>query len=432
VFGELIVPLAEDLPFIYNLQAEAGIRYSDYNTTGGNVTWKAGGSYEPFDGFKFRGMYQVAVRSPNIQELFQSPILALATRQTDPCQGSLPVGNPGLAALCVATGAPAGTIGQIPSPSANQINTTTSGNRNLDVERAKTYTLGLVITPPQIPSLSVTIDYFNIRIEDAISRPGTGDILSGCYDASLNPNYEDNAFCQLISRNPLTGGLNGTGETLGVVLTSSNLGTIETAGVDFAVNYRLELADLGIDGEPGALHLGVNGTWLDRYYFQATPNAINRDCTGYYSTNCGNPRQKWKWNARATYSTDSFDVSLLWTHLGASDLEPYLATPITPLDTPQPGGPNPTATSTTTVVYNGVTYTNVPANGILEQYRKLPAYDYFDLSLRFRVDERFELGLLVENLFDQEPPNYPGVGISNAAIFDVLGRTYTISARMRF
>ena len=421
VFGEIIAPLIHDKPFFYDLQLEAGLRYSDYNTTGSSTTWKAGGSYEPFRGYKFRGMYQVAVRSPNIQELFQSPVLGLATRQDDPCQAGLPVGNAGLTALCVATGAPASTIGAIPNPSANQVNQTTGGNRNLDVERAKTLTLGIVVTPQQLRGFSVTLDYFNIKIDDAISRPSANDIIDGCFSQTLNSQYSNNAFCQLIQRNPLTGGLNGTGETPGIILASSNLGKIQTAGVDLGVNYTLNLADLGVGGdEPGKIRLGFNGTWLDYYRFQATPNSVNRDCTGYYSTSCGNPRSTFRWNARATYSRDLFDVSLLWQHVSRVEIEPG------------PNGPRLEPTSFTTVVYNGVTYTNVPANGIYEPYRQIKAYDYFDLSAKVRVNSMFDLSLLVENLFDKQPPAVSGVGVTTPVAYDVFGRTYSLSARLKF
>lgn len=421
IFGEIIAPIIRDKPFFHDLQLEAGIRYSDYSTTGTSTTWKAGGSYEPFPGYKFRGMYQVAVRSPNVQELFQSPVLGLATRQEDPCQGSLPIGNAGLTALCIATGAPSATIGAIPNPSANQVNQTTGGNRNLDVERAKTYTLGVVLTPPQFSGFSLTVDYFNIKITDAISRPNANDIMDGCFAPALNPQFTYNAFCQLIQRNPLTGGLNGTGETPGVILASSNLGKIETAGIDLGVHYSLRLADIGIGGnDPGKVQLGFNGTWLDYYHFQATPNSVDRDCTGYYSSSCGNPRSTFRWNARATYSRDLFDVSLLWQHVSRVVIEP------------QPNGPRLDPTSFTTVVYQGVTYTNVPANGIYEPYRQIKAFDYFDLSTKVRVNEMFELNLLVKNLFDKQPPEVAGVGVNTAVSYDVFGRTYSLTARLRF
>lgn len=439
-FGEIIIPLVADVPFLYRVTAEGGIRYSDYSTTGGSTTWKAGGGIEPFQGFKFRGMYQKAVRSPNISELYQSAVQGLGNLTTDPCQANLPVGNAGLTALCVATGAPASTIGSISPPSSTQINVTTSGNANLQVERATTYTLGGVISPNDLlPGFSLTVDYFNIKVKDAITQPGQGDILNGCYSASLNPTFAYNAFCQLIQRNPLNGTLNGAGETPGVILGYSNLGRIETAGIDFGVSQRVPLADLGLNNA-GTLNFGFNATWLDYYHFQATPNSINRDCTAYYSTNCTNPRPEWKWNGRATYTLGGFDISLLWTHISRVSLEPYRATVTTPLTTPQPGGPNPALTGSSTVVINGTTYTGVPTAGIQPNFRSIPAYDYFDLALHYSVNDNLDITLTVDNLFDKKPPlvgsGVGGTAFNNANTFpttyDPIGRYFTFGTRLKF
>jgi iron complex outermembrane receptor protein len=416
VFGEIIIPLVED-SFIHNATIEGGIRYSDYSTTGTSTTWKAGGSIEPIEGYKFRGMYQVAVRSPNIQELFQSPVQGLSNLTVDPCAGPTP---PAPRNLCEATGAPAGTYGGISQPSSGQINVTTAGNPNLDVERAKTYTLGAVLTPGFLPRFSLTADYFNIKISDLISAPSQNDILNGCYSATLNPSQTPNGFCQLISRNPLTGSLNGAGETLGVILGSSNLGRLETAGVDLGLNYALPLRDLFASSD-ATLRLGFNGTWLDYYRVQATPISVNRLCSGYYSTSCTNPRAEWKWNARATYDAGSWDVSLLWNHVSAVELEPIRPSGI---DINEPA-PSNTATG---------------FNTILEDFREIGAYDTFDLAFKMEVNETFEMGLLIENLFDKQPP-LVGSGVGGTAFnsgntfpttYDVIGRSYTVNARMRF
>ena len=422
VFGEIIAPLVSDKRFLYRLQLEGGIRYSDYSTTGGSTTYKAGGSIEPVQGYKFRGMYQVAVRSPNINELFQSPVTGLGNLSVDPCQASAltsAAANLGLAALCVATGAPASTIGQIPTPSSSQIDTTTSGNRNLGVERANTYTIGGVFTPSFVRRLAVTVDYYNIKVTNAITTPASGDILNGCYSAALNPGYTYNAFCQLIERNALNGSLNAGG-LRGVILAGSNLGVIQTAGVEFGVTYKVVPADFGINKDIGSVSFSLNGTYLDYYHFQATPNAINRDCTAHYSTNCTNPRPGWKYNTRLTYSFGPVDLSLFWRHIGAVGLEPFLATAITPLATAQPGGPNPST--------------------VLAQYRRIPAYNYFDLAARATIGDNLELSLTIDNLTDKSAP-LVGSSVGGTAfnsgntfptVYDVLGRTYAMGVRLKF
>lgn len=322
--------------------------------------------------------------------------------------------------MCEATGAPAGTYGGISQPSSGQINTTTSGNRNLDVERAKTWTLGLVLQPTFVPRLSVTVDYFNIKITDLISAPAQNDILNGCYSAALNPAQTPNAFCALIRRNPLTGSLNGAGETPGVILSSSNLGRLSTAGVDLGVNYTVPLRNL-FPSSDASLRFGFNATWINYYRNQATPNSINRECAGYYSTSCTNPRPKWKWNARVAYVDGGFNASLLWNHQSKVALEPIRPAGIS-LDTPAPGN------------------TAAGYNSILPAFRQIGAYDYFDLSLRYDVNESLQFGFLIENLFNKKAP-LVGAGVAGTAFnngntmpttYDVIGRAFTLSTKLRF
>lgn len=426
IFGEIIIPLIED-SFVHKATIEAGIRHSDYSTTGTSTTWKAGGTIEPIEGIKFRGMYQVAVRSPNIQELYRSPVQSLSNLTNDACAGAAPTAP---RTLCEATGAPAGTYGGISQPSSGQINTTASGNPNLEVERAKTYTLGLVFQPTFVPRFSITLDYFNIKIDDLISAPSQNDILDVCYSPALNPAQTPNAFCALISRNPLTGSLNGAGETRGVVLASSNLGKLETAGVDLGMNYTLPLDEVFGSGN-GKLRFGFNATWLDYYRIQATPNSINRECAGYYSTSCTNARPEWKWNSRIGYNNGPIDVSLMWNHVSSVQLERERMAG-TPLKTPAPGGPKPFCT-----IRNAA---GICQNGILPAFRQIDAHDYFDLSVRFDVNDNFELGFLVENLFDKKPP-LVGAGVAGTSFnngntmpttYDVIGRAFTASAKLSF
>ena len=243
----------------------------------------------------------------------------------------------------------------------------------------------------------------------------------------------------MIGRNPLTGSLNGAGETPGVILSYSNLGVIETAGIDFGVNQRIKLDDVGINNA-GQVSIGFNATRLNYYHFQATPNAINRDCTAYYSpTGCTNPRPKWKWNGRVTYGQEKFDVSLLWTHISPVALEPFLATRLAG-NVAQPGGPNPALTGSTNFVLNGISYTNQPTAGVQPAFRNIPRYDYFDLAFRVMPTSNLEFNLTVDNLFDKQPP-LVGSGVGGTAynsgntfptIYDAIGRAYTIGARLKF
>src|SRR3546814_3764601 len=89
----------------------------------------------------------------------------------------------------------------MPAPWSCQINQTAGGNPELDVETADSYTLGLVVTPPQVPGLAITADYYHIKITDAITLPTPNDVFGPCFEEG------DAAACALIRRNPLNGSL---------------------------------------------------------------------------------------------------------------------------------------------------------------------------------------------------------------------------------
>ncbi len=396
VFGETIIPLIQDRPLFHNLTIEGGIRYSDYSTTGGALTWKGGSTWEVAPGWKLRGVYQRATRSPNIAELFFPVQVGLDNQLSDPCAGAI---SPAVAALCIGQGAPAGTIGSITDPAAGQVNITFGGNPDLDVERATTYTVGLVAQP--IDRLTFSVDYFNINVKDAVSSPSVGDVLDGCFDPALNPGLAFVASCALVGRNAIDGSLNGSpADTPGVILQSSNLGIINTSGIDWLVAYGIDL------GRVGGLSYQMNGTYTLENRFQATPASIDRECVGFYSTNCGNIQPELQINQRLTWSFDQFDLSLRHRFLSSTEFEP--------------------ATLATTTVF--------------EPFRNIDSFHYFDLSGRWRITENFTGAFTVDNLFDRSPPivgQEAGPTAFNSGntfptVYDALGRTYTLSIRASF
>ena len=413
-YVELNVPLVTDRPFFHSLTLEGGYRYSDYSTTGGASTYKVGGSWAPIEDVKFRGNYARSVRSPNIAELFQPQVQGLNNLTTDPCQGTVAevtARGANFPALCQSQ-VRAGQFGAVLPPAAGQVVQTTGGNPNLDPEVAKTYTFGVVVEPQPVPGLSFTVDYFNIKVTNAITAPAVSDIINGCFSpTNTDPNSPS---CANIQRDPLTGRLSGPtdGTFRGVFRGSSNLGTLETSGIDFGLNYR---RDIG----PVKLSVNSNVTYTKENLFQATPLSINRECVGFYSTACGNPQPEWQWNVRTTVGFGSgSDISVLWRHLGGVDVEPIAPTP---------------------QVFGGRPTTGGPAT-VFAAYRSIPSYDYFDLSYRQAIGDNLQLTFTVQNLFDKNPPDVgntiggtgPNSGNTFPSVYDALGRRFTVAARLRF
>ena len=416
-FGELVAPLIQDKPGIQSLTLEGGIRYSSYkvnapgNPSYNTTTYKGGASYEPGFGLKIRGNYAHAVRAPNISELFTPQTVGLTNLGTDPCSGAAPLGNANLRAVCLAQGAPAGTIGSILNPTAGQANEISGGNLNLKPETANTYTLGVVFQPTFFSGFSTTVDFYKIKVTGAITNPNTGDVINGCF-GSLTAASATSVACTGIRRNPVTGALDGDPSTTqGLPLPLSNLGKIETQGIDVTLNYS---HDVGF----AKLGLSFLGNYTDYNRFQASPTSINRQCVGYISTNCGSLQPKFQWSQRTTLSFDSFDVSLLWRHIDKFRQEP---------DDIANG--------------NGAAFSGVsPVTGQTVNYGVIKAYDYFDFSTRVSVLENLSLTFTAQNLGNRKPPSIGSTigstsynsGNTFPSTYDALGRRYAVTARVKF
>ena len=406
VYGEIIAPILEGKPFFENLTVEAGARYSSYevaapgNPTFDAFTWKAGGTWEFTQGFKIRGNYSRAVRAPNIGELFSPVSRGLTNLGTDPCAGAAPVGNANLRAICIAQGARPGDIGFIEQPAAGQANAYGGGNPNVQPEKADTWTLGAVFQPSFAPGLALTVDYYNISVTDAITTPLPGDAIAACF-GNITSASASSPACLAIIRNPDSGSFDG--EAFGLPRPLSNLGRLKTDGLDVNVTYSTDLgfAKLGVSG---------NFNYTFRSQFQATPTSINRECVGYFSVNCsftGSIQPKWQSSLRTTLGFESFDVSLLWRHIDSVIQEPEDAADTGPFFAP---------------------------------FRKIRAYDYFDLTGRFNVLDNLTVLMTVSNLFDTKPPLVGAAAGSTSfnsgntfpSTYDALGRRYTLQVNVRF
>ncbi len=442
-FGELVIPVVQDKPFFEDLTIEGGIRYSDYtietptNQGYSTTTWKIGGSWTPTPGLKIRGGFNRAVRAPNIGELFTPVATVLTNLLTEPCQGIAPNADPNLAAVCLAQGAPAFTIGNIPAPVSGQVNITTGGNVNLQPETADTYTVGFVFQPEFIPGFSMTVDYYNISITDAITVATPGDLIAACFGNITAASATDPA-CTQIGRNPSDGGLSGDpAVTPGLFGALSNLGTLETDGVDFSLSYQ---RDIGF----AELSLGLQGNWTNSTKFQATPTSVNRECVGFYSVNCsafsGAIQPEWSFAQRTTLSFDDVDVSLLWRYIDGVQYEPLQQ--LTDQAAALASNLDATGALLPVAAQGCPDFDGADPGGCIVDpaFRSIGSAHYFDLSARWQVMDNLQVTFLVQNLFDKSPPLVGAdVGTTTfnngntySSTYDALGRRYGLSAKVTF
>lgn len=271
-FLEVRLPIFLDREFAYEFTVDGAIRAANYSTLGQTTTWKLGFSYSPIEDFNVRGTVSEAVRAPNITELFSPQLPITVNLNTDPCDPqNINAGTSSRQANCVADlqaiGVPSEEILDANgnyvwvNPLTARFSGTSGGNPDLDVETAETVTIGTVYRPSFIEGFTITVDYWSVEIEDAISAVGGADILNGCYDSA---NFPDLGFCNQFSRRA-DGGLNSltTGEI--------NFARVEAEGVDFSVNYVFSVDE----NDFGISVVGTRQNTLNRFFNPTDPSDVD-------------------------------------------------------------------------------------------------------------------------------------------------------------
>jgi outer membrane receptor protein involved in Fe transport len=389
---ELKAPIISDKPFIKALNIEGGFRYSDYSTVGSVRTFKGGGDWSPIEGLRFRGIYQRAVRAPNVYELFSPVVGGTGSLNNDPCTGNNVSAT--IKAICVAQGAPAsafnGTVSSIPNPISGQINVFTGGNPNLKAEKTDTYTVGLVINPVQMRAFTLSVDYYNIRIGNAVSVVPPSITINQCY---FNNPSATSAACSGIHRNTLNGSLSGNLD-FGVPEVLGNVAVVKTDGIDVSVGYH------GGDLNGFNYAASLNGTYVKNYKQQSDPTSDVVQCAGRFGSACNmEPIAKWKHVADLTLGYGRFSLLSRWRFFGA--VKEDIGT------------------------------------DILKS--RIGGFTYIDETASFALSEHADLRLGVQNLFNKKSPivgDTVGADVNGGSTFpntyDVMGRTFFAGASFKF
>lgn len=263
-FAEIRLPIFEDRPFFQMLELNGAIRQSDYTTVGSTTTWNVGATWAPVDDLSFRGTYAQSVRAPNIAELF-SPQSQTFEFIDDPCDTDFQ--NNGSSSRPANCAAILTALGLDPAnfedPNSATVAGLQRGNANLSEETAKSWTAGAIFRPSFLPGLSVAVDWYDIKIKDAISQAEAEEVAENCVDA---PSL-DNVFCAALTRDPLTGAISS------FIVQPENVARFRTSGLDFNINYRLDPADLGVKSDIGLFNFRVVGNYLDKLSFVPAPGA---------------------------------------------------------------------------------------------------------------------------------------------------------------
>lgn len=372
LYGEAVIPLLADLPFIRRLDVEGAYRYSHYKDTfGGTNTWKVGATWDVGSGLVLRGVRSRSVRAPNFGELYGPQTSSASGSPADTCMGVAYHLSPTRTANCKALG--------IDAPLAyNQLGPViiSGGNPDLNPETADTLTLGAVYQPRFLPGLAVTADYWDISISDVIASFGSADVYRLCTDL---PSI-DNVFCQSTERDPVTK-LATIQRTFLV-----NAQELKRSGIDFGLHYRRAIGG-------GQLGIALRASYLLEAMTSTTPGLEAGDVisTGNYS----NPRLKG--TMMVNYGTEKLDIALNTRFIGSAK---YTV------------GRTITAESYEPDLYN------------------IGAAVYNDLSIGFQPDERFKFSVGVQNLFNVEPKEIAAIQYGGGGIYDTIGRYFFTNVKL--
>jgi outer membrane receptor protein involved in Fe transport len=426
-YVEFLVPILKDLPALKSLELELGARTSDYNVTGKSFTWKALADWRATEWLRFRGGFNRAERSPNVGELYLAPSQTFQTGQSgDLCSTSNPSpfsANPNNAngakarALCNALmdkSAPGTSTTFYNNPQFSQAVgpafafPSVRGNPNLRPETAKTYTIGTVINAPFesdfTRNLRVSVDYYHIKVDDAIGPQSVDVAQRQCFDPQFNPTFDVNSpFCLVINRVANDGALGN------ILLTYLNNGNFETSGIDTTIDWAFDLG-------PGRFSLNSVVGYLFDFKSRELPNDPLIDYVGSLG-----PQQnqlnagafEWKMFNTFGYTIGQWTASLQWQHL-------------------------PSIRSASYPTNNATTLTGAGS------------YDLFGLSGSFAITKQALVRVGIENLFDKAPPliernndpnlpvfllpggNFGGANSATPPLYDFIGRRYFVSAQLQF
>lgn len=394
MFVEFRVPLVQGKTGARDLTFETGYRYSDYELSGGVDTYKFGLQWSPVEDVRLRASFNHAIRAPSLIELFNpQTVTNTSIFSVDPCAGASPTAT---LAQCQRTGMTAAQYGFTPQCPAAQCSVLLGGNENLDPEVADTMSVGFTLTPSALPDFSLSVDWYEIEVEDIIASIPLNTSFDGCLNGT------NLAYCANVVRTPF-----GTlfGDTIAgggfIVGTNANVAMATFAGVDIQGSYRFDI------GRFGSLAATLNAVKIMDTKTLPLPGEHEYDCAGLYGNFCGPAVPDWRHTLRLSWQSPmDIQASLQWRYISSVTHEGNT-------DDPTLGG--------FPVVLGG----------------KLGARSYLDLTGTWDISEQYTVRVGINNVLDQDPPlvdtDISGPGTPNTwGPYDTLGRQVFFALTGRF
>ncbi len=363
---EFAVPLARNTAWAENLAADVALRYSDYSTFDSDTTYKLGLTWRINDAFMLRGVRSSAFRTPTITELFGGTNTEnLIT--VDPCAGATGT----IKENCLASGVPVDFV-----QDGSTVKTSVGGNPDVAPERANTLTLGAVWQSPYADDLAVTLDYFDIEIDNAINSVAGSNMLRLCYSDPVA--YA--AYCDNIVRDE------NTHQVIEIEKRPMNAANEKVAGIDVNIKYKTEYNgyQLSLNWDVTRL-LTHENTAFDGAETEVLLGKITADRGSY---------AKWKSNIQASVATQDWKFNYSIRYIGKADDE---------------NGGGPIGSS-------------------------VPSIFYHDIQASYAMSDDLVFSAGIDNVFDKQPPFLTSTNDANTDVFtyDTIGRRGYIKANYYF
>jgi outer membrane receptor protein involved in Fe transport len=387
VFGELRLPILKDVPFFHELTLSGAGRYADYKGKAGSVfAYNGNLEWAPTRDIRFRANYSRAVRAPTLVDLY-TPFGQNYELITDPCSNYAANPTTQIAKNCAAAGVPATFNYQYKGSLGYQ----SGGNVNLKVETSDSYTLGTVITPHWVPGLSLTVDWFDINVKNAIASLSAQSVITACYSqTSIN-----NQYCSLFQRYAGAPGTTGpAGEIPGRILENSlqvvplNYAKLRVRGIDVELAYQHNLGDFAkLSTRVIYTHNFRNDTYLD---------ATNPNFRTQQLGTLGFPFDEFSWNVDLNKSI--FTLGYKMQFVGKMTVAPWNA--LHSVNGQAPQQPD----------YSDIVY--------------YPNYFEHNIRLQIDVTKKYNFYIGVDDLTNKLPPlGTTGAGFGSA-IYNNVGRFF--------
>jgi outer membrane receptor protein involved in Fe transport len=400
-YGEIRIPLLKDTPFFQELTIDGAGRVSDYNigATGTVYSYNAGLTWSPVRDVRIRGSYARSVRAPTQADLFSSPSQTFLL-VNDPCSQTNIRNNPNRSANCAAAGVPTtqtfnGTTEPFTNVAPSSISGLNGSNPNLREEKADSFTGGIILQPSMVPGLTLSVDYYNIKISNVIFALAPQTIIDQCYDS---PSGINNQYCAAVTRNPNGTFAGQTGVTQGGIQIAFpatgqsfisgpfNFAKQKTSGIDADLSYSHNIGSAKVTLR-GIVSYLIN---RDNYTDINTPGYIDQQ-----KFEVGDP--EWAGSFTANVDFGKFDLNYNMRYVGKQTVAAQYET-----QNSVQGRPALNPDAFPFAFYPDVTYHNVRIGA--------------DVTDKFR----FYAGM--DNVFDRQPP-YDITGTTGAqGIYENVGR----------